>query len=66
MFLITGRTVGCDCDWFAELGWSGGGQSGTVRLDDGGRPFRTGGVRGRQVLDYDTTARRWVAAESGA
>ncbi|WP_267882450.1 MULTISPECIES: helix-turn-helix domain-containing protein [Streptomyces] len=66
VFLITGRTVGCDCDWFAELGWSGGGQSGTVRLDDGGRPFRTGGVRGRQVLDYDTTARRWVAAESGA
>ncbi|MFH8886159.1 helix-turn-helix domain-containing protein [Streptomyces californicus] len=66
VFLITGRTVGCDCDWFAELGWSGGGRSGTVRLDDGGRPFRTGGVRGRQVLDYDTTARRWVAAESGS
>ncbi|MFI1186163.1 helix-turn-helix domain-containing protein [Streptomyces californicus] len=66
VFLITGRTVGCDCAWFAELGWSSGGRSGTVRLDDGGRPFRTDGVRGRQVLDYDTTARRWVAAESGS
>ncbi|MFH9609551.1 helix-turn-helix domain-containing protein [Streptomyces sp. NPDC017448] len=64
VFLITGRTVGCDCDWFAELGWSSGGRSGTVRVDDGGRPFRTGGVRGRPVLDYDTTARRWVAAEA--
>ncbi|WP_308187674.1 helix-turn-helix transcriptional regulator [Streptomyces sp. DH8] len=64
VFLITGRTVGCDCDWFAELGWSSGGRSGTVRVDDDGRPFRTGGVRGRPVLDYDTTARRWVAAEA--
>ncbi|MFE9458310.1 helix-turn-helix domain-containing protein [Streptomyces californicus] len=66
VFLITGRTAGCDCDWFAELGWSSGGRSGTVRLDDGGRPFRTGGVRGRQVLDYDTSTRRWVTAESGS
>ncbi|MFD7747396.1 helix-turn-helix domain-containing protein [Streptomyces sp. NPDC059698] len=66
VFLITGRTVGCDCDWFAELGWSSGGRSGTVRVDDGGRPFRTGGVRGRPVFDYDTTARRWVTAEAGS
>ncbi|XUZ25470.1 helix-turn-helix domain-containing protein [Streptomyces sp. RMIT01] len=69
VFLITGRTVGCDCSWVAELTWSSGGRSGTVRIDDGGRPFRTNGVRGRSVLDYDTSAGRWVpvadAAESG-
>ncbi|MEU5288262.1 helix-turn-helix domain-containing protein [Streptomyces sp. NPDC020755] len=61
VLLITGRTVGCDCDWFAELTWSAGGRSGTVRVDDGGRPFRTSGVRGRPVLDYDTVTGRWVS-----
>ncbi|MFE7140968.1 transcriptional regulator, partial [Streptomyces sp. NPDC057644] len=64
VFLITGRTAGCDCDWFAELSWSSGGRSGTVRIDDGGRPFRTSGVGGRPVLDYDTADRRWVSAEA--
>lgn len=63
VLLVTGRTVRCDCDWFAELAWSSGGRSGTVRIDDGGRPFRTSGVRGRSVHDYDTGAGRWAPAE---
>ncbi|MFJ6608765.1 helix-turn-helix domain-containing protein [Streptomyces sp. NPDC091289] len=63
VLLITARTVGCDCDWFAELAWSSGGRSGTVRIDDGGRPFRTSGVRGRPVHDYDTATGRWVSVE---
>ncbi|MFJ6443928.1 helix-turn-helix domain-containing protein [Streptomyces sp. NPDC091649] len=60
VLLLTGRTVGCDCDWYAELAWSSGGRSGTVRVDDGGRPFRTSGVRGRPVLDHDTATGRWA------
>ncbi|MER7254748.1 helix-turn-helix domain-containing protein [Streptomyces parvus] len=60
VFLITGRTVGCDCSWVAELAWNSGGRSGTVRIDDGGRPFRTSGVRGHSVLDYDTATGRWA------
>ncbi|MEV1048135.1 helix-turn-helix domain-containing protein [Streptomyces sp. NPDC049916] len=60
ILLVTGRTVGCDCDWFAELTWSSGGRSGTVRVDDDGRPFRTSGSRGRPVHDYDTGAGRWA------
>ncbi|MEV7909874.1 helix-turn-helix domain-containing protein [Streptomyces griseus] len=63
VLLITARTVGCDCDWIAELTWSSGGRSGTVRIDDDGRPFRTSGVRGRPVLDYDTATGRWVSME---
>ncbi|WP_334664476.1 helix-turn-helix transcriptional regulator [Streptomyces cyaneofuscatus] len=63
VFLVTGRVARCDCDWVAELRWSGGGRSGTVRIDDGGRPFRTSGAPGRPVHDYDYGARRWVAAE---
>ncbi|MFD8111263.1 helix-turn-helix domain-containing protein [Streptomyces microflavus] len=61
VFLVTGRTARCDCDWVAELRWSSGGRSGTVRIDDGGRPFRTSGAPGRPVHDYDFVTRRWVA-----
>ncbi|MFE4383111.1 helix-turn-helix domain-containing protein [Streptomyces cyaneofuscatus] len=65
VFLVTGRAARCDCDWVAELRWSGGGRSGTVRIDDDGRPFRTSGAPGRPVHDYDYGARRWAAAEPG-
>ncbi|MFJ7063405.1 helix-turn-helix domain-containing protein [Streptomyces microflavus] len=61
VFLVTGRAARCDCDWVAELRWSSGGRSGTVRIDDDGRPFRTSGAPGRPVHDYDFVARRWVA-----
>ncbi|MGW1439759.1 helix-turn-helix domain-containing protein [Streptomyces griseus] len=61
VLLITARAVGCDCDWYAELTWSSGGRSGTVRVDDGGRPFRTSGTGGRPVFDYDTATGRWVS-----
>ncbi|WNF30897.1 helix-turn-helix domain-containing protein [Streptomyces sp. C11-1] len=63
VFLVTGRTVRCDCYWFAELVWSSGGRSGAVRIDDDGRPFRTSGARGRPVHDYDTDTGRWVTRE---
>ncbi|WP_164873570.1 helix-turn-helix domain-containing protein [Streptomyces sp. S063] len=66
VFLITGRTVGCDCSWVAELAWSSGGRSGTVRIDDGGRPFRTSGARGHSTLDYDTSTGRWVSVTDTA
>ncbi|MEU1541452.1 helix-turn-helix transcriptional regulator [Actinacidiphila glaucinigra] len=49
---VHARTVRCDCDWFLELEWSAGGRSDTVRVDDGGRPFRTSGVKGRPEYEY--------------
>lgn len=61
VLLVTARAARCDCDWVAELRWSSGGRSGTVRIDDGGRPFRTSGAPGRPVHDYDFSTRRWVA-----
>ncbi|MGW6455241.1 hypothetical protein ACWF94_04825 [Streptomyces sp. NPDC055078] len=71
VLLVSSRTAGCDCDWYLELEWSGGDRSGTVRIDDNGRPFRTSGIRGRPAHDYDTAAGRWVrdgapTAESSA
>ncbi|MFC7511224.1 hypothetical protein ACFQV4_12960 [Streptomyces thermocarboxydus] len=36
--MITARTEGCDCRWYLELDWSSQGRTGTVRIDDRGRP----------------------------
>ncbi|MBN3930179.1 hypothetical protein IQ279_11135 [Streptomyces verrucosisporus] len=44
---VEARTGGCDCDWYIEVEWSSGDDSGTLRIDDGGRPFRTSGTEGR-------------------
>ncbi|MFE5855541.1 helix-turn-helix domain-containing protein [Streptomyces sp. NPDC056500] len=67
VLLVTGRAVSCDCDWYLELEWSSGAQSGTVRIDDRGRPFRTSGVRGLPTYEYDTIGRAWrlVSASEG-
>ncbi|MFE7131358.1 hypothetical protein ACFVIM_10895 [Streptomyces sp. NPDC057638] len=63
VFLVTARTVDCDCDWYLELEWSGGDRSGVVRIDDGGRPFRTSGTRGGPVHVYDTGLGSWFPLE---
>ncbi|MFE5856119.1 helix-turn-helix domain-containing protein [Streptomyces sp. NPDC056500] len=60
ILLITARTVTCDCDWYLELEWSSADRSGTVRIDDAGRPFRTSSVLGGPAYLYDSNARRWV------
>ncbi|MFI1825513.1 helix-turn-helix domain-containing protein [Streptomyces sp. NPDC020412] len=59
VLMVTGRTVRCDCDWYLELEWSTSDRSGTVRIDDGGAPFRTSGIEGRPAHLYDTGLRRW-------
>jgi hypothetical protein len=40
-FVIQANTAGCLCDWTAELVWASEGRTGTVTIDDHGRPFRT-------------------------
>ncbi|MFJ8943938.1 helix-turn-helix domain-containing protein [Streptomyces sp. NPDC102395] len=46
VLLLSARTVSCTCDWYLELDWSSQGRTGTVRIDDHGRPFRTTSVEG--------------------
>ncbi|MFJ8587770.1 helix-turn-helix domain-containing protein [Streptomyces sp. NPDC093595] len=58
--LVSARTAGCDCRWYLELEWSAGGRSGTVRITDGGKPFRTSGTRGRPAYVYDSAEARWI------
>ncbi|WP_431951935.1 helix-turn-helix domain-containing protein [Actinacidiphila sp. bgisy167] len=57
---VHARTVHCDCDWYLELEWSAGGRSDTVRIDDGGRPFRTSGVKGRPEYNYWSPGDGWT------
>ncbi|MFE2276949.1 helix-turn-helix domain-containing protein [Streptomyces sp. NPDC059454] len=59
VLLVTARTAHCDCRWYLELDWSSQGRTGTVRIDDRGRPFRTSGIEGLPHYEYDTSARGW-------
>ncbi|MFG3658506.1 helix-turn-helix domain-containing protein [Streptomyces sp. NPDC047706] len=60
VLLVNARTGKCDCSWYLELDWSSRGRTGTVRIDDGGRPFRTTAVEDLPRYAYDTSARRWT------
>ncbi|MFG2130851.1 helix-turn-helix domain-containing protein [Streptomyces sp. NPDC048751] len=46
VLLVTAHTESCTCDWYLDLDWSSEGRSGTVRVDDHGRPFRTTSIKG--------------------
>ncbi|MFD3515474.1 helix-turn-helix domain-containing protein [Streptomyces sp. NPDC058657] len=64
--LVSARTAGCDCRWYLELEWSAGGRTGTVRIADGGKPFRTSGTRGRPAYVHDSAQGRWITdSDSG-
>ncbi|MFD7680773.1 helix-turn-helix domain-containing protein [Streptomyces sp. NPDC060187] len=60
--LVSARTAGCDCRWYLELEWSAGGRTGTVRITDGGKPFRTSGTKGRPAYMHDSAEGRWITA----
>ncbi|ELS57602.1 helix-turn-helix domain-containing protein [Streptomyces viridochromogenes] len=60
VLLVTAETESCDCSWYLELDWSSQGRTGTVRIDDRGRPFRTTSIKGLPRHTYDTSAREWV------
>lgn len=50
----------CTCDWTLQVGWTSGGESGTVTIDDEGEPFRSASRQGRVQYMYDSPAKRWV------
>ncbi|MET9573620.1 helix-turn-helix domain-containing protein [Streptomyces virginiae] len=53
-------TTGCDCDWSLDLRWTSPAGSGTLRVDDGGRPLRTSAATGRPVYGYALEQGRWA------
>ncbi|WP_316773913.1 helix-turn-helix domain-containing protein [Streptomyces sasae] len=50
--------------WYLELSWSSGARSGTLRIDDKGRPFRTSGDNGRPVYEFPLGGEAWRTASS--
>jgi plasmid maintenance system antidote protein VapI len=54
-----------DVNWYLELDWSSGARSGTVRVDDNGKPFRTSGNVGRPAYDYPLGGSEWKTAATG-
>lgn len=59
VLLLSARTESCTCDWYLDLDWSSQGRTGTVRIDDHGRPFRTTGIKGLPHYWY-RNPRGWI------
>ncbi|WP_405867975.1 helix-turn-helix domain-containing protein [Streptomyces sp. NBC_00005] len=63
VLLVDATTLAHDARWYLELDWSSQGRSGTVRIDDHGRPFRTSSIKGLPRYWYGTNGsgeRQWV------
>lgn len=57
---VEAATTGCDCDWYLDLRYTGPSGSGSVRIDDSGRPLRTTAATGRPVYGYASDQGRWA------
>ena len=49
-----------DVSWYLELAWSSGDRTGTLTVDDHGRPFRTSGNNGRPAYEFPLGGEKWV------
>ncbi|MFJ6838682.1 helix-turn-helix domain-containing protein [Streptomyces sp. NPDC091209] len=65
VFYVVADARAHDVSWYLELDWSSGTKSGTVRVDDHGKPFRTSGNTGRPAYDHPLGGSEWVAAPTG-
>ncbi|WP_217240176.1 helix-turn-helix transcriptional regulator [Streptomyces sp. AC555_RSS877] len=67
VLLVAATTQTYDARWYLELDWSSQGRTGTIRIDDDGRPFRTTSVKGMPHYWYGTNdagGRAWVPYDS--
>ncbi len=65
VFNLDMKTTGYDVTWYLELKWSSGGREGMLRVDDGGKPFRTSGMRGRPMYTYGNDEVKWEPYQAG-
>ncbi|MGY3680685.1 helix-turn-helix domain-containing protein [Streptomyces sp. TE33382] len=63
VFNLDAHVEGHDVTWYLELEWSSGGRSGTLRIDDRGRPFRTSSIKTRPEYRYWHDRAQWVQHE---
>jgi plasmid maintenance system antidote protein VapI len=57
--LIHANTEDYDVRWYLEVEWSSGDDSGVIRIDDRGAPFRTSAIKDRPLYGYDTLNGSW-------
>ncbi|MGW3668704.1 helix-turn-helix domain-containing protein [Streptomyces sp. NPDC005141] len=62
VFYVFADAQAHNVSWYLELDWSSGTRSGTVRVDDHGKPFRTSGSVGRPAYDYPLGGSEWRTA----
>ncbi|WP_208818422.1 helix-turn-helix domain-containing protein [Streptomyces marokkonensis] len=60
VYYITADASAYDVSWYLELKWSSGSRSGTLTVDDEGRPFRTSGNNGRPSYEFPLGGETWV------
>ncbi|WP_374223127.1 hypothetical protein [Streptomyces sp. FH025] len=60
VFYVTVHTKAHDVRWDLSLDWSSGGRRGTVRVDNGGTPFRTSADVNRPGYDYPLGGGEWI------
>ncbi|MFE1545824.1 helix-turn-helix domain-containing protein [Streptomyces microflavus] len=65
VFNLDMKTTGYDVTWYLELKWSSGGREGMLRVDDGGKPFRASGMRGRPMYTYGNDEVKWEPYQAG-
>ncbi|MFD3457604.1 helix-turn-helix domain-containing protein [Streptomyces sp. NPDC058691] len=68
VLLVDATTQTYDTRWYLELDWSSQGRTGTIRIDDHGRPFHTTSIKGRPHYWYGTNdagGRAWVVPYGG-
>ncbi|CAM5702416.1 helix-turn-helix domain-containing protein [Streptomyces fumanus] len=58
VFYVTAHTSGHDVRWYLELDWSSGSRTGTVRIDDHGKPFRTSAA-GKDYYGWMLGGTKW-------
>lgn len=64
VFDVNAHVEGHDVTWYLELEWSSGDQSGTLRIDDNGEPFRTSSTTGRPGYTYWPDKAQWVVDDN--
>ncbi|MFF3452527.1 helix-turn-helix domain-containing protein [Streptomyces sp. NPDC002667] len=60
VLLVDARTAHCACAWYLDLDWSSQGRTGTIRIDDHGRPFRTTAIAGLPRYRYAGSPGHWT------
>ncbi|MGW0290094.1 helix-turn-helix domain-containing protein [Streptomyces tuirus] len=60
VYYIRADASAYDVSWYLELAWSSGNRTGTLTVDDHGRPFRTSGNNGRPAYEFPLGGEKWV------